>query len=45
MDIKPLLIQPVNEIKALGTHKVKINLHPEIQAEISIIVSAAETVQ
>ena len=39
------MIQPINEIKALGTYKVKINLHPEIQAEISIIVDAAETIQ
>ena len=45
LDIKPLMIQPINEIKALGTYKVKINLHPEIQAEISIIVDAAETTQ
>ena len=45
LDIKPLMIQPINEIEALGTYKVKINLHPEIQAEISIIVDAAETIQ
>ena len=45
LDIKPSMIQPINEIKALGTYKVKINLHPEIQAEISIIVDAAETIQ
>ena len=45
LDIKSLMIQPLNEIKALGTYKVKINLHPEIQAEISIIVDAAETIQ
>ena len=45
LDIKPLMIQPINEIKALGTYKVKINLHPEILAEISIIVDAAETIQ
>ena len=45
LDIKPSMIQPINEIKALGTFKVKINLHSEIQAEISIIVEAAETTQ
>ena len=45
LDIKPLMIQPINEIKTLGTFKVKINLHPEIQAEISIVVEAAETTQ
>ena len=45
LDIKPSLIQPTNEIKALGVFKVKINLHSEIQAEISIKVVAAEAVQ
>ena len=43
-DINPSLIQPMNEIKALGTFKVKINLHSEIQAEISIKVLATESV-
>ena len=45
LEVKPLMIQPVNEIKSLGTFKVKINLHPEVQAEIKIKVAAAETVQ
>ena len=45
LDIKPSLIQPENEIKAIGEFKVKINLHSEIQAEISIKVVAAETIQ
>ena len=45
LDIKPSLIQPENEIKAIGAFKVKINLHSEIQAEISIKVVAAETIQ
>ena len=44
LDIKPSLIQLTNEIKALGVFKVKINLHSEIQAEISIDVVAAESV-
>ena len=44
IDINPSLIQPMNEIKALGTFKVKINLHSEIQAEISINVVAAESI-
>ena len=39
------MIQPVNEIKSLGTFKVTINLHPEVQAEIKIKVAAVETVQ
>ena len=45
LDIKPSLIQPTNEIKALGVFKVKINLHSEVQTEISIKVVAAETIQ
>ena len=45
LDIKPLLIQPENEIKAIGVFKAKINLHSEIQAEISIKVVAAEADQ
>jgi large subunit ribosomal protein L9 len=39
------LIQLKNEIKALGVFKVKINLHSEVQAEISIKVVTAETIQ
>ena len=38
IDIKPSLIQPLNEIKTLGVFKVKINLHSEVQAEIKIKV-------
>ena len=45
LEIKPSLIQPTNEIKALGVFKVKINLHSEIQAEISIKVVPAEASQ
>ena len=42
IEINPSLIQPVKEIKTLGTFKVKINLHPEIQSEISIKVISEE---
>tara|TARA_B100001996_G_scaffold246820_1_gene191168 strand:+ start:213 stop:671 length:459 start_codon:yes stop_codon:yes gene_type:complete len=42
IEINPSLIQPVKEIKTLGTFKVKINLHPEIQSEISIKVVSDE---
>tara|TARA_B100001540_G_C15735536_1_gene609690 strand:+ start:240 stop:698 length:459 start_codon:yes stop_codon:yes gene_type:complete len=42
VDINPSLIQPVKEIKSLGTFKVKINLHSEIQSEISIKVISEE---
>ena len=45
IDIKPSMIQPVEEIKALGKFKVKISLHSEVDAEISIDVSSAETIQ
>ena len=45
LNIKPSMIQLAKEIKALGSFKVKINLHSEIQAEISIKVIAAETIQ
>ena len=45
LDIKPSMIQLTKEIKALGVFKVKINLHSEVQAEISIKVVAAETIQ
>ena len=45
IEIMPSMIQPVEEIKALGKFKVKISLHSEVDAEISIDVSSAETIQ
>ena len=45
IDIKPSLIQPLKEIKSLGTFKVKIDLHPEVQAEIKVKVIPAEVIQ
>ena len=45
VDIKPSMIQPVEEIKALGKFKVKISLHSEVDAEITISVSSADTIQ
>jgi large subunit ribosomal protein L9 len=45
IEIKPSMIQPVEEIKALGKFKVKISLHSEVDAEISINVSSAEIIQ
>jgi len=44
IDIKPSMIQPVEEIKALGKFKVKISLHSEVDAEIAINVSSADTI-
>ena len=45
IDIKPSMIQPIQDIKSLGKFKVKISLHSEVDAEISIDVSSAETIQ
>ena len=44
-DIKPSMIQPVQEIKSLGKFKVKISLHSEVDAEITVNVSSADTIQ
>ena len=45
IEIKPSLIQLMDDIKSLGNYKANINLHSEIQAEIKIKVIAAETIQ
>ena len=45
IEIKPSMIQPVEEIKSLGKFKVKISLHSEVDAEITINVSSADTIQ
>jgi large subunit ribosomal protein L9 len=45
IEIKPSMIQPINEIKSLGKFKVKISLHSEVDAEITIDVHSAETIQ
>ena len=45
LDIKPSMIQPIEEIKALGKFKVKISLHSEIDAEILIDVQTSEDIQ
>ena len=42
IDIKPSLIQPLKEIKSLGTFKVRIDLHPEGQAVIKIKVDSLD---
>ena len=39
------MIQPIQEIKSLGKFKVKISLHSEVDAEITINVSSADTIQ
>ena len=43
--IKPSIIQPVKEIKMLGKFKVKVSLHSEVDAELTINVESAETIQ
>ena len=45
IDIKPSMIQPIYEIKSLGKFKVKIFLHSEVDAEISINVQSEESIQ
>ena len=45
VDIKPSMIQPINEIKSLGKFKVKVILHSEVDSEITINVITAETIQ
>ena len=44
IEIKPSMIQPINEIKSLGKFKVKISLHSEIEAEIIVNVQSADTI-
>ena len=44
-DIQPSMIQPLKEIKSLGKFKVKISLHSEVDAVITINVLSAETIQ
>ena len=45
LDIKPSMIQPLKEIKSLGKFKVKISLHSEVDAEITIDVKSTEIIQ
>ena len=45
INIKPSMIQLMNDIKSLGEFKVLINLHSEIRVQIKINVVAAETIQ
>ena len=45
VEIKPSMIQPIKEIKSLGKFKVKIYLHSEVDAELTINVKSAETIQ
>ena len=42
IEINPSMIQPVKEIKSIGIFKVILNLHSEIQSQISIKVVPEE---
>ena len=42
LEINPSMIQPVKEIKSIGIFKVILNLHSEIQSQISIKVVPEE---
>ena len=45
LDIKPSMIQPVKDIKTIGEFKVKISLHSEVDAEITINVEPSDSIQ
>ena len=45
IDITPSMIQPIKEIKSLGKFKVKVSLHSEVDAEITVNVTSADTIQ
>ena len=42
IEINPSVIQPTKEIKSLGTFKVNLNLHSDIQSTINIKVISQE---
>tara|TARA_Y100000996_G_scaffold403204_1_gene375949 strand:+ start:1071 stop:1529 length:459 start_codon:yes stop_codon:yes gene_type:complete len=44
-EIKPSMIQPLQEIKSLGKFKVRVSLHSQVDAEITINVLSAESIQ
>ena len=42
IEINPSMIQPVKEIKSLGSYQVLLNLHSEVQSSINIKVVSQE---
>ena len=42
IEINPSMIQPTKEIKSLGVHTVMINLHSEVQSQITLRVIPQE---
>ena len=45
IEIKPSMIQLMDDIKSLGEFRVNINLHSDVQAEIKINVLPADVIQ
>ena len=45
VEINPSNIQPTKEIKSLGEYKVEINLHSEVQTQITIKVIPQEEIK
>ena len=45
LEINPSMIQPVKEIKSIGEFKVILNLHSEIQSQITIKVISQENLK
>ena len=45
VEINPSNIQPAKEIKSLGEYKVEINLHSEVQTQITIKVIPQEEIK
>ena len=45
IEIKPSLIQPLKEIKSIGKFDVKISLHSQVDALVTIDVESAESIQ
>ena len=45
IEIRPSMIQPIKDIKSIGKFKVKISLHSEVDAEITIVVQSSETIE
>ena len=42
VEVKPSLIQPLKEIKSIGTFKVNVDLHSDVQAELKIKVDSQD---
>ena len=42
IEVKPSLIQPLKEIKSIGTFKVNVDLHSDVQAELKIKVDTQD---